>query len=128
MHDEHAPFAVQTQFAFALPCGFVDERGEVHRDGVMRLGTAFDEVQPLSDPRVQANQAYISILLLSRVVTRLGGISPVTPSIIERMFAADFAYLQDLYVHLNESNSVTAETQCPDCGSRFAVDLAGVGR
>lgn len=128
MHDEGARTQIQTQFAFALPCGFIDEYGGVHRDGVMRLGTAFDEVQPLSDPRVQANQAYISILLLSRVVTRLGDISPVTPGLIERLFAADFAYLQDLYVRLNESHSLTAETQCPDCGSRFAVDMAGAGQ
>jgi hypothetical protein len=129
MHeDAETRSAPQAQFAFALPRGFIDEYGSVHRDGVMRLGTAFDEVQPLADPRVQANQAYISILLLSRVVTRLGDISPVPPNVVERLFAADFAYLQDLYVRLNEPNSLTAETQCPDCGSRFAVDLAGAGQ
>jgi hypothetical protein len=89
----------------------------------MRLATALDEVQPLRDARVQANQAYVAVLLLSRVVTQLGGISPVTPATIERLFAADFAYLQDLYVRMNESSARVAETECPDCGSRFAVDL-----
>src|ERR1051326_4891447 len=107
MHDDaDTRSAPHTQFAFALPCGFVDEYGSVHREGVTRLGTAFDEVQPPADPRVQANQAYISILLLSRVVTRLGDISPVTPNVVERLFAADFAYLHDLYVRLNEPTSL----------------------
>ena len=81
---------------------------------------------PLADPRVQANQAYVAVLLLSRVITQLGGVSPVTPNIIERLFAADFAYLQNLYVRLNEPNGALAETQCPDCGSRFAVDVLAV--
>ncbi|HEV7214048.1 MAG TPA: phage tail assembly protein, partial [Chloroflexota bacterium] len=70
---------LQTEFPFALPCGYVDEGGDVHQAGTMRLATALDEVDPLRDPRVQANQAYVSILLLSRVITRLGQVSPVTP-------------------------------------------------
>ncbi len=114
-----------TEVEFALPLGYVDEAGRIHRTGVMRLATALDEVQPLQDPRVQSNEAYVSILLLSRVLRRLGSIEPVTPAIVERLFSADFAYLQDLYVRLNEAGNSLAETQCPDCGSRFAVDLAG---
>jgi hypothetical protein len=115
---------LQTQFSFTLPCGYVDDAGNLHRDGVMRLATALDEVQPLQDARVHANQAYVGILLLSRVVTLLGSITPVPSAIIERLFAADFAYLQELYMRINEPTAEVAETQCPDCGSRFAVELS----
>ena len=90
------------------------------------MATALDEVQPLRDARVQANQAYVAVLLLSRVVTQLGDITPVPPSLIERLFAADFAYLQELYIRMNEPAGSLAETQCPDCGSRFAVDVLAV--
>lgn len=115
--------ALQTEFRFTLPCGFVDDAGDLHRTGVMRLATALDEVQPLRDPRVQANPAYVAVLLLSRVVTRLGSISPVTPALVERLFAADYAYLQQLYMRLNGTGDRFAHTECPGCGSRFAVDL-----
>jgi hypothetical protein len=115
--------ALQTEYLFTLPCGYVDEVGDLHRTGIMRLATALDEVQPLRDARVQANEAYVAILLLSRVVTSLGTIAPVTPAVIERLFAADFAYLQEMYVRINDEGAGVAETQCPDCGSRFAVDL-----
>ena len=114
---------LRTEFEFTLPCGFVDDLGDLHRTGVMRLGTALDEVQPLRDLRVQANQAYVAIVLLSRVIMRLGRIEPVTPAVVERLFAADFAYLQDLYMRINEPGGALAETQCPECGLRFAVDL-----
>jgi len=116
---------LRTDVEFTLPLGYVDEAGHIHRSGVMRLATALDEVQPLQDARVQSNQAYVSILLLSRVVTRLGSIEPVNAVVVERLFSADFAYLQDLYIRINEAGGSLAETQCPDCGSRFAVDLAG---
>lgn len=115
---------LRTEFEFTLPCGYIDERGDLHRQGIMRLATALDEVEPLRDPRVQANQAYLAILLLSRVVTRLGDISPVQPSVIERLFSADFAYLQDLYVRVNDADDSLIETECPSCGARFALDLA----
>jgi hypothetical protein len=115
---------LQTEYAFTLPRGYADERGDLHRAGVMRLATALDEVAPLGDARVQANPAYLGILLLSRVVTRLGDIRPVGPAVIEGLFATDFAYLEDLYLRLNESGATTAETQCPSCGTRFEVDLA----
>ncbi len=123
MVDGHGRGALQTEYQFTLPFGYVDEAGDRHRTGTMRLATALDEVQPLADARVQANQAYVAIVLLSRVVTRLGSIKPVTLSVIERLFAADFAYLQELYVRMNEAGGGVADTQCPDCGSRFAVDL-----
>lgn len=123
MLEPYTGGALQTEYQFTLPCGYVDERGDLHRSGIMRLATALDEVQPLRDARVQANQAYVAVLLLSRVVTQLGDIAPVTPAVVERLFAADFAYLQDLYVRMNEPSGAVAETQCPDCGARFAVDL-----
>ena len=115
--------ALQTEYAFTLPCGYVDQDGTLHRSGSMRLASALDEVQPLGDARVRTNQAYVAILLLSRVITRLGSIPVVTPAVVERLFAADFAYLQDLYVRMNEPGGSIGETQCPDCGSRFAIDL-----
>ena len=114
---------LRTEFQFTLPCGLVDDVGDLHRNGVMRLATALDEVQPLRDSRVQGNQAYVAILVLSRVITRLGSIEPVTPAVVERLFAADFAYLQDLYIRINEPAGALAETRCPDCGLRFAVDV-----
>jgi hypothetical protein len=115
---------LRTEYQFTLPRGYVDENGDLHRGGVMRLATTLDEIQPLRDVRVQANQAYLPVLLLSRVITRLGSLRSVTPATIERMFAADFAYLQQLYMRINEPGGALAETECPDCGSRFAVDVA----
>ena len=90
----------------------------------MRLAMAADEVEPLADARVRANEAYLPILLLSRVVLRLGSLSPVTPAVIERLFAADFVYLQELYVRANDAGSEVIETECPRCGERFALDLS----
>jgi hypothetical protein len=116
---------LQTEFEFTLPGGLIDERGNLHRQGVMRLATALDEIEPFQDPRVQANQAYLSILLLSRVVTRLGDFGPVSPAQVERLFSSDFAFLQDLYVRINDLGNSLIETQCPACGSRFTLDMAG---
>ena len=116
---------LQTEFEVALPQGYVDERGNLHRHGVMRLATALDEVAPLADPRVQANQAYLGILLLSRVLVRLGDIRPVPPPVVEALFAGDFAYLQDLYVRVNDFGTSQVETECPSCGGHLTLDLAG---
>ena len=113
----------RTEFPFSLPSGYRDAQGTVHRDGVMRLATALDEIEPLADPRVRANQAYATILVLSRVVTRLGQLSPVPPAAIERLYSSDFAYLQDLYIRINETGDTAFETACPACGTRFALDL-----
>lgn len=116
---------LQTEFAFTLPCGYVDEQGVIHAQGAMRRATALDEVEPLSDPRVRANEAYLSILLLSRVISRLGDLRPVGPAVIERLFATDFEYLQELYTQINGQESNVIETQCPRCGTRFLLDTAG---
>lgn len=115
---------LQTEFVFTLPCGYIDGGGTRHQEGIMRLATALDEVEPLQDRRVQANQAYLGIVLLSRVITRLGGIAPVGTAIVEALFAADFAYLQQLYVRLNDPGPNVVETACPNCGAGFALDLS----
>ena len=87
----------QTEHKFMLPKGYVDKEGNVHREGVMRLATAMDEIAPLQDYRVQANRAYLVIILLSRVTVRLGTLRTVGPNIIESLFSSDLAYLQDFY-------------------------------
>ena len=115
---------LQTEFEFTLPFGLVDDEGSLHRDGVMRLSTAFDEIEAMRDPRVRANDAYLSILMLSRVLVRIGDIAPVDASAVERLFSADFVYLQELFVRLNDVGNTIVDTECPACGSHFAIDLA----
>ncbi len=121
-----SPHLLRTQVGFTLPVGYVDRSGTLNRDGVMRLATAADEIHPLQDPRVQANQAYLGVLLLSRVLVRLGSISPVPPAIVEALFSADFAYLQVVYVRMNDAGGTLADTRCPQCGAQFTVDVAGI--
>ena len=116
---------LQTEFEFTLPCGYIDAQGNLHRQGTMRLATALDEIEPLQDARVRANEAYLSILLLSRVITRLGDIRQISPAVIGKLFTADMTYLQDLYIQVNDGGTSVVETQCPSCGTRFALDLAG---
>ena len=91
----------QTERDFALPLGYVDADGTMHRSGTMRLATAADEILPLRDPRVQQNAAYLVIILLSRVITKLEGVSQITPKVIENLYASDLSYLQNLYNELN---------------------------
>jgi hypothetical protein len=117
--------ALRTEFAFALPRGFVDESGTVHREGVMRLATARDEILPQRDPRVRENEAYLTVLLLSRVVTRLGTLSSINAGTIEGMFASDLAFLQDLYRRVNQEGTTQVAVTCPACAHHFAVDLGG---
>ena len=116
---------LHTEFAFVLPRGYVDETGTVHREGVMRLATARDEILPQRDPRVRENEAYLTVLLLSRVVTRLGSVPQVTSGTIEGLFASDLAFLQDLYRRVNQEGHTQAAVTCPDCKHQFTVDLAG---
>lgn len=115
---------LQTEYEFTLPCGYVDDDGSLHRDGVMRLSTALDEVEAMRDARVRANEAYLSILLLSRVLLQLGDIAPVPPELVERLFSADFVYLQELFVRLNGAGTSQLETECPACGTHFALDMS----
>lgn len=118
---------LQTEFPFRLPLGYVDADGTLHRDGVMRLATAADEILPLRDPRVQANEGYLLILLLSRVITRLGTLPAVNPKIIEGLYAADLGWLQDLYRRVNSSGTNRVRTQCPHCDQPFEVELTTSG-
>ncbi len=117
----------QTEVEFTLPLGYVDESGNLYREGVMRRATAADEILPLRDARVQGNSAYLVVILLSRVVTRLGGLTQVTPKVIEGLFATDLAYLQDLYNQLNSPPEARTAVICPECHHQFAPEAAGLG-
>ena len=115
---------LQTSIEFTLPRGYVDAAGRVHREGTMRQATALDEIQSVADPRVEANEAYLSVVLLSRVVTQLGDLSAVTPQIIEGLFAADLAYLEDVYQRLNSPAQVVVGAVCPQCSTQFQLQVA----
>ena len=109
-----------------LPRGYVDGAGTVHREGVMRLATARDEIIPLRDPRVRENEAYLTVVLLSRVITRLGTPGPgARRASIEGLFASDLAFLQDLYRRVNQEGHTQAAVTCPACNHAFAVDVGG---
>ena len=120
-----AATGLTTEFPFTLPRGFVDTSGVVHRQGVMRLATARDEIAPLRDPRVRDNQAYLTVLLLSRVITRLGEVPSISESVIEGMFATDLAFLQDHYRRINSEGQTRAQVTCPSCSHEFQVDVSG---
>lgn len=117
--------SLRTEFPFQLPRGYVDESGTVHRDGVMRLSTARDELVPLRDVRVQENPAYLSVVLLGRVISRLGTLPMVHDGIVENMFASDLAFLQDFYRQINAEGHTRAAVQCPHCSEPFEVELGG---
>ena len=119
------PEPLRTEFPFLLPRGYVDSSGTVHRDGVMRLATARDELVPLRDDRVREHPAYLTVVLLGRVITRLGTIENVHAEIIENLFASDLAFLQDLYRRVNQEGHTRASVECPECHHQFAVDIAG---
>jgi hypothetical protein len=116
----------QTEYDFTLPMGYLDDEGTLHRDGVMRLATAADELEPLKDARVQRNPAYLTVILLSRVVTRIGGLDQVTPRTIEALFAADLAFLQDTYNTINGAGD-GHPVVCPACDHAFEVARDPVG-
>jgi hypothetical protein len=118
---------LQTEFDFILPRGYIDEAGNLHQHGSMRLATAMDEITPLRDPRVRNNEAYLVVILLSQVITRLGTLPNVTPNVIERMFAVDIAYLQDLYRQINDVEAQMVGAVCPHCGQEFEVEVPLLG-
>jgi hypothetical protein len=119
--------ALQTEFGFTLPLGYMDPAGDIHKDGTIRLATAADEILPLRDPRVAANQAYLVVLLLARVVTRLGSLRQVDTGVIEGLFSADLSYLQDLYRRINENGHARICATCPACATNFEVDASEAG-
>ena len=117
---------MRTEFEFTLPRGYVDPAGTLHRTGTMRLATARDEIEPLRDPDVRQNEAYLSVLLLSRVVTRIGEVTDITPDVVEGLFATDFDHLQRLYERLNTNGEAVGQVTCPACGHAFEVDLTEI--
>lgn len=117
----------RTEYEFTLPMGYLDSGGTLHREGVMRLATAADEILPLKDPRVQKNSAYLVVILLSRVITNLGSVDPVTPQTIEGLFAADLAYLQNLYNEINQVGDGGLPVTCPQCQHAFEVERPSLG-
>jgi hypothetical protein len=121
--------AFKTEFEFTLPRGYVDAEGNLHKKGVMRLATAKDEIIPLQDFRVKNNRAYLVIILLSRVISKLGTLTEgqVTPAIVENLFSTDLAYLQEFYRQINETGSPMLSVTCPECQHKFEVDMGGGG-
>jgi hypothetical protein len=119
---------LQTERDFMLPRGYLDDDGTLHREGTMRLATAADEILPLREPSVQKNPAYLTVVVLSRVVTRLGSLTLITPSVIEKLFAVDVAYLQDLYNEFNSDDGAPRlAVSCPRCGHDFEVGRPSLG-
>ncbi len=115
---------IKTEFAFRLPRGYVDADGNVHRDGVMRLATARDEIIPLQDYRVQNNRAYLVIVLLARVITKLGKLDIITIEVVENLFSTDLAYLQEFYRKINEeAGAPKHHIACTACGHELDVDM-----
>jgi len=119
--------ALQTEFNFTLPRGYVDNQGNIHRQGTMRLANAMDEIAPMRDPRVRENQAYLSVLILSRVVTRVGDIVEVSTNTIEKLFTADLAYLQDMYRRVNSEGVNAQSITCPNCHEHITLDGSSGG-
>jgi hypothetical protein len=117
---------LKTEYEFTLPKGYIDKEGNLHRDGVMRLANAKDEIVPLSDPRVARNKAYMIIVLLARVVKRLGTMEKVHTGMVENLFAADLRYLEELYNRINE-DEVAVTVKCPECGSVFEKEFSSLG-
>lgn len=118
---------LQTEFEFTLPMGYVDEAGTLHKNGAMRLATAADEILPSKDPRVQQNPAYLTIILLARVVIQLGSLNTINTKTIEGLFARDFAYLQEMYNRVNQNGSNAVKAVCPKCAHAFDVEVKPLG-
>jgi hypothetical protein len=114
---------LQTEFEFALPKGYLDQNGALQRTGRMRLATAMDEIVPLRDPRVRNNQAYLTVAILTRVITKLGDLIEVNSNVVENLFTADLAYLQDFYRRINTNGSEQLTVTCPECSHAFPVEV-----
>lgn len=120
---------LQTMYPFRLPRGYVDAEGTLHREGQMRLATAGDELSALRDPRVKADESYMNLLLLSKVVTMLGTLPQVTPEVLEGLFLADMEFLQNMYDTINGAESPQIQVTCPHCGKQFVdtINFRGAG-
>src|SRR5262245_4051514 len=119
--------SLQTEFEFTLPKGYVDEHGNLHKKGVMRLATAADEILPMKDPRVQSNPSYLTVILLVRVISKLGDLEMMNPKIIENLFAADLSYLQDFYRRINQNGNGKLKTSCPKCEYEYELETEFLG-
>ena len=108
-----------TEFEFDLPKGYIDSTGTLHKHGVMRLATAADEILPLRDPRVVQNPGYLTIILLSRVITSLGTVPKIDPRVIERLYSSDLAFLQSMDQRINAVEPIVETCVCPECGHKF---------
>ena len=117
---------LKTEYEFILPRGYVDKDGNLHREGIMRLANAKDEIAPLNDVRVQRNRAYLIIVLLSRVISKLGDLAEVNTGIIENLFASDLRFLEEMYNRINEDEA-TIEVTCPECGAKFEKEFGRLG-
>jgi hypothetical protein len=115
--------AFETEFPFELPKGYIDEDGGLHRRGIMRLATAADEILPMKDPRVQQNPSYLSIILFSRVIKKLGDLKTIDTYVVEKLFTGDLAYLQDFYQRINQMDTPSYTTVCPECGHEFQTPV-----
>jgi hypothetical protein len=113
-----------TEYLFSLPQGYRDAAGQLHREGSIRLATALDEIEAVQHPRVLSNEAYLPVVLLSRVITRLGSLPAVTPMVVEQLYVADLAYLEDLYLRLNSYEKVDIDATCPHCDKSFQLQIA----
>ena len=113
----------QTEYEFELPAGYVDGQGNIHKNGVMRLSTAADEIFPLKDPRVTQNEAYLSVVILARVIVKLGTLTSITNNIIENLFTTDLNYLQDFYQRINQSLQPSYAFTCPHCNEEVDLPL-----
>ena len=118
---------IQTEYEFKLPKGYVDKNGNLHKDGTMRLATAADEILPLKDPRVKQNPAYLSMILFSLVITKLGTLTDINPRIIEGLFTSDLAYLQEFYNRINGQGNTESKIKCPHCGKEFEEEITNPG-
>jgi hypothetical protein len=119
--------ALQTEFDFTLPKGYVDGEGNLHKKGIMRLATAADEILPMKDPRVQSNPAYLTIILFSRVITKLGDVDSINPKVIENLWASDLSYLQEFYNRINGNGTYRIRASCPKCEHQFEVEVEASG-
>jgi len=112
-----------TEFSFTLPRGLVDAAGVVHRQGTMRLATARDELVASKHPQTRIYLEYLTIVLLSQVITQLGSLAQVTPEQLENLFTQDLAYLREIYNRMNQTGSTQLPVQCPQCSHQFHTEL-----
>jgi hypothetical protein len=119
--------ALQTEFQFTLPKGYIDKDGNLHKKGTIRLASAADEILPMKDPKVQRNPSYLAIIVLSRVITKLGELPHISTDTIENLFISDLTYLQELYRRINGDGDLVLDLKCPHCNEPFQELLTAPG-